>query len=42
MDLVILNQPRVFPYQIRYQIVKRVVDVALPRVWQDLKALRVI
>jgi lipopolysaccharide/colanic/teichoic acid biosynthesis glycosyltransferase len=29
MDPVIINQPRVFPYQIRYQIVKRVMDVTL-------------
>ncbi|HID63032.1 MAG TPA: sugar transferase [Anaerolineae bacterium] len=29
MDLVIINQPRVFPYRKEYQIAKRVMDVAL-------------
>jgi lipopolysaccharide/colanic/teichoic acid biosynthesis glycosyltransferase len=29
MDLVIINQPKVFPYRKEYQIAKRVVDVAL-------------
>jgi len=29
MDLVIINQPRVFPHRREYQIVKRVMDVAL-------------
>jgi lipopolysaccharide/colanic/teichoic acid biosynthesis glycosyltransferase len=29
MELVIINQPRVFPYRRRYQIAKRVMDVAL-------------
>jgi len=29
MDLVIINQPRVFPYRKGYQIAKRVMDVAL-------------
>ncbi|MFB0536330.1 MAG: sugar transferase [Anaerolineae bacterium] len=29
MDLVIINQPRVFPYRKAYQIAKRVMDVAL-------------
>ncbi len=29
MDLVIINQPRVFPYRREYQIAKRVMDLAL-------------
>lgn len=29
MDLVIINQPRVFPYRKEYQIAKRVMDVTL-------------
>jgi lipopolysaccharide/colanic/teichoic acid biosynthesis glycosyltransferase len=29
MELVIINQPRVFPYRRRYQIAKRVMDVTL-------------
>jgi len=29
MDLVVINQPRVFPYRRTYQIVKRVMDVVL-------------
>ncbi|TEU14120.1 MAG: sugar transferase [Anaerolineales bacterium] len=29
LDLVIINQPRVFPYRRGYQVAKRVVDVAL-------------
>jgi lipopolysaccharide/colanic/teichoic acid biosynthesis glycosyltransferase len=29
MDLMIINQPRVFPYRREYQIAKRVMDVAL-------------
>jgi lipopolysaccharide/colanic/teichoic acid biosynthesis glycosyltransferase len=29
MDLVIINQPRVFPYRKQYQIAKRVMDLAL-------------
>jgi lipopolysaccharide/colanic/teichoic acid biosynthesis glycosyltransferase len=29
MDLVIINQPKVFPYRKEYQVAKRVVDVAL-------------
>ena len=29
MDLMIINQPRVFPYRREYQIAKRVMDVVL-------------
>jgi lipopolysaccharide/colanic/teichoic acid biosynthesis glycosyltransferase len=29
MDLVIINQPRVFPYRKEYEIAKRVIDLAL-------------
>ena len=29
MDVVIINQPRVFPHRVLYQTVKRVIDVAL-------------